>query len=223
MLIDVKKLFDPQRINAYIYSRNNPLRFIDPDGADAKDPKVVVTRTDTTFGVRGKTADEAIKDANAVGASRHATKEPGETTWKYNFSAGYDYSAPARVKGDGFVSQAETSDVTVTVTVNVDMPKWEDYSSASPEEQQEWDQYGADLKDHEEGHVGMAVKGATQVGKAIQNTTATGKGKTPKQAVNNAKSNVGNAQQQSFNKADASVKQQSVEYDDKTKHGKIPR
>jgi len=225
MLMDEDRMFDPQRINAYAYARNNPLKFIDPDGANPKEPKVVVNRTDTTYKVQGKTADDAIKDASVKGASRHATgdKLPGETTWKYVFGAGYARGAPQRAKGGGFVTEAKTTDVTITVTVNVDTPEWEDYAAASPEEQQKWDSYSNDLKDHEEGHVEIAVKGATEVGKAVQDTTATGRGRTPQQSINNAKSNIKKAQDQSYNNARDKVRQQSREYDDKTKRGKIPR
>jgi RHS repeat-associated protein len=42
MGIDEKRLLDPQMINAYAYARNSPLRYIDPDGADPKEPRVVV-------------------------------------------------------------------------------------------------------------------------------------------------------------------------------------
>jgi predicted secreted Zn-dependent protease len=175
---------------------------------------------------KGKT-DKAIKDANSKGASRHpsndAGEKAGETTWKYNFSARYGYSAPTKVKGDGFASEAKTTDVTVTVTINVDLPTWDGYSSASPEEQQNWDKYSADLKDHKDGHVEIAEKGATAVGNAIQGTTATGTGKTPAQAVGDAKTKVSQAQQKNSENADAKVKQQSVDYDEKTKHGNIPR
>ena len=225
MLMDEARMFDPQRINAYAYTRNNPLKFIDPDGADPKDPKIVVNRTNTTYKVQGKTADEAIKDATAKGATRHARgdKLPGETTWKYTFGAGREWDAPKRAKGGGFAAEVKTTDVTVTATITVDTPEWEGYNTASPGEQQDWDNYSSEIKDHEEGHVDIVVKGATEVGKAVQDTAATGRGRTPQQAVNNAKSNNAKAQQQNFDKADAKVKQQSVEYDEKTKHGKIPR
>ncbi|RMG03209.1 MAG: RHS repeat-associated core domain-containing protein, partial [Acidobacteria bacterium] len=33
-----KRAIDPQRINLYAYSRNNPLRYIDPDGQDIEEP-----------------------------------------------------------------------------------------------------------------------------------------------------------------------------------------
>jgi predicted secreted Zn-dependent protease len=46
-------------------------------------------------------------------------------------------------------------------SLNVDTPEWEGYATASPEEQQAWDSYNNALKDHEEGHVEIAVKGAT--------------------------------------------------------------
>ena len=33
-----RRAVDPQRINLYIYSRNNPLRYFDPDGEDVEEP-----------------------------------------------------------------------------------------------------------------------------------------------------------------------------------------
>ncbi|MGH9969446.1 MAG: RHS repeat-associated core domain-containing protein [Pyrinomonadaceae bacterium] len=36
LYIELRRLVDPQRLNIYSYTRNNPLRFIDPDGLDIK-------------------------------------------------------------------------------------------------------------------------------------------------------------------------------------------
>lgn len=166
------------------------------------------------------------KDAHERGKTQHPGahgEAPGLTSWKYKYSAAYKWSAPERVKGDGFKSEAETTSVTVTATITVDTPKWEGYDAAKPEEQQKWDEYGNSLKDHEEGHVEIATKGATEVGKAILDTSATGNGKTPQQAINNAKANIKSAQDQNDRKAETKVAEQSREYDKKTDMGRIPR
>jgi len=36
ILIDYSRTIDPQRINGYVYVRNNPLKYVDPDGMDLK-------------------------------------------------------------------------------------------------------------------------------------------------------------------------------------------
>lgn len=38
IIMSFKRAIDPQRINLYAYSRNNPLRYIDPDGEDIVEP-----------------------------------------------------------------------------------------------------------------------------------------------------------------------------------------
>ena len=111
----------------------------------------------------------------------------------------------------------------VTLTVGVDAPEWDGYASASPGEQAQWDSYSINLKDHEEGHVEIATKGATEVGNAVQGSTATGIGKTRRAAGDNAVTNVQKVQQQNFTNADKKVAQQQTDFDTKTQHGKIPR
>jgi RHS repeat-associated protein len=79
MMMDRNRMFDPQRINAYSYTRNNPLKLIDPDGADPQDPvKVVVNRKDTTYPVQGKTYDADIKDAYERGKTQHPGAQGAE-------------------------------------------------------------------------------------------------------------------------------------------------
>jgi RHS repeat-associated protein len=34
IFVSAKRLIDPQRLNQYAYTRNNPLKFVDPDGMD---------------------------------------------------------------------------------------------------------------------------------------------------------------------------------------------
>ncbi|MBK7510694.1 MAG: RHS repeat-associated core domain-containing protein [Chloracidobacterium sp.] len=38
IIMSFKRALDPQRINLYAYSRNNPLKYIDPDGEDIQEP-----------------------------------------------------------------------------------------------------------------------------------------------------------------------------------------
>jgi hypothetical protein len=47
IMLEVKRLVDPQAINLYLYTRNNPLKYIDPDGEKFKgidDQEVIIER-----------------------------------------------------------------------------------------------------------------------------------------------------------------------------------
>jgi predicted secreted Zn-dependent protease len=225
MLMDEKRVVDPQRINAYSYARNNPLKFIDPDGADPKEPEVVVNKQETHYNVKGNTADEAIKDAAVKGAERHAKgdKLPGETSWKYEFGAQTMYGGTQKGERGGYREQVGTGDVKITVSITVDTPAWDGYDKASPEDKKQWDTYSGDMEDHEKGHVDIAVKGAPDVGRAVQSSAATGVGKTPEAARKDAEQKIKAEQAKNRNAADAEVHQRSINYDSKTQHGKIPR
>jgi len=61
MLVDQKRMLDPQRMNAYSYAVNNPVRYVDPDGADPKDPKVVVVVFTGGYSTQGSSTSQVTQ------------------------------------------------------------------------------------------------------------------------------------------------------------------
>ncbi|MGH9890867.1 MAG: RHS repeat-associated core domain-containing protein [bacterium] len=181
-LMDQRRLRDPQLINMYAYSRNNPLRYIDPDGADVK---TTVTITVQTFSVQGKNFAEASQNAKKLetdnGTSQARTTV--STSVKTRENTTYQPS------NGGVQATTTVVDVEVTVDITVELPDWEGYDQASPEDQQAWGNLESDLANDEFGHVASAVQAAPELGKAIEGTTGTGKGKTPDEAQKNAQKN----------------------------------
>jgi predicted secreted Zn-dependent protease len=61
------------------------------------------------------------------------------------------------------------------------MPTWAEHDSASPQEQQSWDQTVATLQKHEEGHEEINHQGAQELDKTVPGTTGYGTGKKERQ------------------------------------------
>jgi len=70
-------------------------------------------------------------------------EEAGKTTWQVS----YTYQ-----QGD----DGNISSVDFTCALFIEMPYWSTYSSATAEEQAEWDRFYAALDAHEQGHVQIA-------------------------------------------------------------------
>ncbi|GAC1362176.1 MAG: hypothetical protein NVSMB32_02220 [Actinomycetota bacterium] len=138
-----------------------------------------ITTTDDTYDVEADT----LEDAAAIFAARD---ESGETTWQPDHSVDLV---------DGVVVKA-----TVTVPVQVLMPKWAGAAKLSKAGQAEWKRaYGA-LKKHEQHHGALVTK-------FMKDLHAKMIGKTEAEA------------DQIFNDAVAALQKASDDYDTKTKHG----
>jgi hypothetical protein len=61
-----KRAVDPQRINLYAYARNNPLKYIDPDGEDINEPTGL---------------DEEQQKAYEKWKAKYLSTEAGRKTW----------------------------------------------------------------------------------------------------------------------------------------------
>jgi len=85
-----KNLDDPQRWNRYTYSRNNPIKFFDPDGRDAVISGNSQTKTlNLTVNVvlAGGTAQQATKfqnDANAKWGGQNTVTAKDGSKWTMN-------------------------------------------------------------------------------------------------------------------------------------------
>jgi RHS repeat-associated protein len=161
---------NPQSWNLYSYTRNNPLRFVDDDGR-----VVVETRTTTYYPVSGATANEALANANShsFGSSGdHAGLTSSSQSWSTNTSYTYQ-TTDANVT----VTTTVTSD-TITLNQNVQLPQWDGYSKASPEDQKTWDDATSKLQGHETDHENINRAGADALDKSLPGTTSSATGKS---------------------------------------------
>jgi RHS repeat-associated protein len=67
------RLVDPQRLNLYVYARNNALKYIDPHGEDIR--VVVTNRTVGTTTIRSRTTRE-IREAERAGSRSANSRQP---------------------------------------------------------------------------------------------------------------------------------------------------
>lgn len=158
---------NPQSWNLYSYTLNNPLRFVDQDGQI-----VVETRDTTYYSVSGATASEAMANANT-----HFSGEFGGMT-NSHMDFTYQFSRTPSQNGDSSftVKDTVTSD-TITLKQTVDLPKWDGYDKASPEEQKAWDDSVGKLQSHETDHENINRAGADALDKALPGTSASATGK----------------------------------------------
>lgn len=82
-------LSDPQSLNKYTYTLNNPVNFIDPTGEESTPVQKVIRNFIKYLANKDKAFQEAVKDATAVVVTRDAyegTTIRGETYYKDNLS-----------------------------------------------------------------------------------------------------------------------------------------
>ena len=146
--------------------------------------KLDVKKTSSsTYNVKGKTYQEVFD-------ALKKRKQQGEYTYKTSYTYKTDKSK-------------EVTEVTITHTSNIEMPKWSDYSSASKEDKAKWDNMHSTLLCHEEKHHGVAEKALKALSKAL-----TGAKKTDEKSV---KSQIESALKAHQSEQDS--------FDKKTKHG----
>jgi len=202
---------NPQSWNLYTYSLNNPLRYIDSDGR-----KVEETRTVSYYPVTGATASQALANANGHsfgGSGDHAGLTTPTMTWHTDTSYSYQTT-----NGNVTVTTTVTSD-TITLNQNVQLPQWDGYSKASPDEQKTWDDAVSKLQGHETDHEDINRAGADALDKSLPGTTSTATGKDLDPTV---KASQNNNDADAQNKVDASnqaTDQKNKQLDTCTNHG----
>ena len=226
IMVTPVRMYDPQQLNLYSYTRNNPLKFIDDGGMQTKKPaqakptvkinKPTVTRT--TYDVTGATANEAIKNSNKHDGFAGETKPVYDVKWKASWM-----STPQRNRTH--TATATVTSVEVSTTITVDTPKWVDAAKAPEAEQKTWNDFTTSLNQHEDGHVAIVTQGATDVGNAVADAVSpvTATGKTSQEAVNNATAGIDTVVNEAIDTAVKEVNKRGQEYDDKTDHGRKKR
>src|SRR5713226_5570757 len=181
---------DPQQLNMYSYARNNPLRFGDDAGEDVKER---VTRA--TYMVHGSTAAEAQANARQTSGIKTDTGEAMMGNTSASMRVAYKDVSVERTPGTeatGSTAFAEVKSADVILQQTITTPTWAEHDSASPQEQQAWDQGAATLQKHEEGHAEINRQGAQKLDKEVPGTTGYGTGKTPGDAQKNAVNQMNN-------------------------------
>ena len=205
---------NPQSWNLFVYTLNNPLRFIDDDGLEVKE-----TRTVTHYTVSGATADEALANANShsFGSSGdHAGLTTPTMTWHTDTS----YSSQT-TSGSVTVTTTVTSD-TITLDQNVQLPHWDGYSKASPEDQKTWDEAVDKLQGHETDHEDINRAAADALDKSLPGTTSTATGKSLDPTVKASQNNNDAAVQNKVDASNQSRDQKNNQLDACTNHGTHP-
>ena len=175
---------NPQSWNLYAYTLNNPLRFVDQDG------QIVVEKRDTTYyTVSGATANEAMGNANQHFSGDFAGQTNANMSFTYQFSR-----TPSENADSSFTVKDTVTSDTITLNQTVELPKWDGYDKASPEEQKAWDDSVGKLQSHETDHENINRAGADALDKALPGTSASATGKnldpTAKAADNKLKTAV---------------------------------
>ncbi len=202
---------NPQSWNLYGYTLNNPLRFIDSDGRE-----VIETRNTTYYEVSGATASEAMANANSHSFGSNAD-HAGMTTADQKWSTKTSWTSKAS-DGNVTVTTTVTSD-TITLNQVVQLPKWDGYSKASPEDQKTWDNAVTNLQNHETEHEDINRAGADALDKSLPGTTSTAAGKDLDATVKASQNNNNDAVQAKVDANNQATQQQHEQLDKCTNHG----
>lgn len=211
------RMNDPQGLNLYSYTRNNPLVFVDDDGKQTKKAKVIIDPpvvSRTTYDVSGATAKEAADNSTKHDGFQGATTVHSSVRYTYG-------GIGKRLKGGGSLVTLRLQKVEVTTTITIDIPKWADEAKATESEQKAWDAGQAGLNKHEDGHKDIDIAAAQDIGdSAAETPPATARGKTPAEAEAKAKGAL-------IADADSRVKaasdrrnKKNEDYDKETDHGR---
>lgn len=109
--------------------------------------------TETTYDIDARTLAEAAR----LVAGRN---EAGHCGW----SMTYEYEDTDRA--------GKPKGLTVTLTIEIELPRWVGRDSAPKAEQREWDRFLAALTRHEDGHREIAERGATRMHDRISQARA---------------------------------------------------
>ena len=107
-------------------------------------PVVLVPPTRTTYDIEAKTLAEVAR----LVAGR---AEAGRCGWKHTYA--YDDTDRA----------GKPRGLTVTLTIEIELPRWVGRDTAPVAEQREWDRFLAALSRHEDGHQEIAQRGAQRM------------------------------------------------------------
>ncbi len=94
ILMNNKRIVDPQAMNAYVYVRNSPLRFVDPDGREFRDEKGNVIEVFAVQGFLFLSCPKCAKDSEQL-ANLQMLVDATNATWNtdaYNAILGMHYS-----------------------------------------------------------------------------------------------------------------------------------
>ncbi|MCO6511643.1 MAG: DUF922 domain-containing protein [Aridibacter famidurans] len=193
VLVDAKRISDPQMMNAYSYVRNSPLIYVDPDGNDpvsAKTVKVIVKPPPNPeirrYPVDGEDDVEAWKNANLEGPKIHEGSQAGRYVSKIRWEAEFSPTNVTKLQ-DGFEVTVSTSTITLSIADPVIfLPEWKN-EAADAQDQEQWQNEVSRLERHERDHHQVAITGVNEIIKPAlegMNGPITGKarGKTPEEA-----------------------------------------
>ena len=162
LVISTKRVIDPQQLNLFSYVRNNPLKFMDPDGKDLKiDPKLKADDVDKI--IKLATGANTKKDGHDV-----LTKMK-ESKMTYLFTvgdagggSGVDAFGSTALKAVGKIDSAgratEIDPAKSTVTITIDLAKIEQHNGAGVNEEVIPQQ----VFDHELGHGASVLANALE-------------------------------------------------------------
>jgi predicted secreted Zn-dependent protease len=205
---DGTALEDPQSWNRYAYSRNNPLKYVDPNGEEP-----VVSVNYDYYPVSGNTASEAW--SNAIAANPDGF--PGHTSWDINISSisSLEVSTP-----DLGSAVSIPTDVTVSVDITISLPAWVAPPDAPEGEQASFNQAKSSVNKHEQGHQAIAVQGGRALEQQVMGTVGTAQGTTPAGAESSAKRDLHKKAGAAQKEQKAKTAQKQKDYDTKTDHGR---